>query len=215
MGISSEPRSPWLAGHLPGDLARPKPWLTAPDRCRGQARLDQTFEVADRAQFGTLLSRELEKSRATGEDFVLIVLNVDELSRLNDEYGCQKGNEALLLVARALQGNARDAHIIAHYGGDEFAVLMSNGSLVRARELFEKIRAEVAERSELELGITVRFSAGAVKPLDYVGNTGDLLGTADYAMYLAKRQGRDRLFTTVLVGRDGAENGGLDNEREH
>lgn len=213
MGISSEPRSPWLVGLVPRGVTRPKPWLTAPDRCRGQARLDQTIEVADRAQFETRVSQEIEKPRARGEDFVLVVLDLDELSRLNDEHGCQKGKEAISIVARVLQANARDGDVIAHCGEDEFAVLIPDGSLVRAREYFEKIRAEVAERSERDLGLTVRLSAGAVKPLDYSGDSGDLLGAADYAMYLAKRQGRDRLFTTVVVGRDDGGNGGQIRER--
>lgn len=175
MSISSETRRAWLAGHVPKDLASPKPWLTAPDGCRGQARLEQAVEVADRAQLEARLGREIENSRATGEDFVLVVLDLDELSRLNDEHGCQKGNEALLLVALVLEGRAREADMIAHFGGDEFAALILNSSLVRAREFFEEIRAEVAERSERDLGVTVRLSAGAVKPLDYVGDTGDLL----------------------------------------
>lgn len=214
MSISSEPRSPWIAGHVPRDLSRPKPWLTAPDRCRGEARLDQTVEVTNRAQFEARLTQELQKSRVSGQDFVLIVLDVDELSRVNDEHGCQKGNEVILLVAHVLQENARGVDLIAHFGDDEFVVLIPNGSLVWARDFFERVRAQVAERSELDLGLAVSLSAGAVKSLDSPGNTGELLGTADYAMYLAKRQGRDRLFTTVVVGHDDGENGEHENEKE-
>ena len=215
MSISSEPRPSWISGQVPRDPVKPKRWLAAPDRCRGEARLDEMTELADHAQFEARLAQELEKTRVSGEDFVLMFVDVDELSRVNDEHGCQKGNEAILLVARILQENARGVDLIAHYGDDEFVALIRKASLVWARDFFERIQAEVAERSRLELGVTVRLSAGAVKSLDYSGNAGELVGTADYAMYLAKRQGRDRLFTTVVVGREDGENGDRVNERGH
>ena len=69
-----------------------------------------------------------------------------------------------------------------------------------ARDFFEKVRAEVAESSQRVLGLTVRLSAGAVRFLRDPGDHGGLLETADYAMHVAKWQGRDRLFATVAVG---------------
>ena len=175
--------------------------------------MDQVTGITDRAQFEARLRQELEKALASGENFVIIFLDLDELSRVNDERGCQKGNDAILLVARVLRENVRGADHVAHYGDDEFAVLMPEASLVRARNFFERIRTEVAEQSERDLGFTVRFSAGALRTLDYSGSIGDLLGSADHAMYLAKRQGRDRLFTTVVVARDDGKDGGHEFER--
>lgn len=213
MSISSEPRSPWVSGQIPRDLAKPKPWLSTPDLHRGEARLDQVTGIADRTQFEARLAQEVERTRASGENFVIIFLDIDELSRVNDEHGCQMGNDAILLVARVLQENVRGADLIAHYGDDEFVVLMPEASLVRARDFFERTRKEVAARSEREFGFTLCFSAGALRTLDYSGNTGELLGAADYAMYLAKRRGRDRLFTTVVVARDDGKDGGHEIER--
>jgi diguanylate cyclase (GGDEF)-like protein len=131
---------------------------------------------------------------------VLILLDLDEFRRLNGAHGRRPLSGALALVARTLSSNARRVDLVARYGGDEFAVLMPAASLVAARDFFERVRTEVAESSQRDLGLTVRLSAGAVRSLGDPGEPRRLLETADNAMHVAKRQGRDRLFATVAFG---------------
>jgi diguanylate cyclase (GGDEF)-like protein len=105
-----------------------------------------------------------------------------------------------VVVAQALRSNARRVDVVvARYGSDEFVDLMPTTSLVGGRHFFERVRAEVTERSMLVLGFPVRLSAGAVKlHHDDAGDPRDFLETADQAMYVAKRQGKNRLFTPWL-----------------
>lgn len=170
--------------------------------------MDRLTGVFDRVCFEARLSEECERARRFGDDFVLVFIDIDEFKPLNDAHGRRAGDDALVLVAQALRSNARRIDVVARYGSDEFVVLMPGTSLVGARNLFERIRAEVTERSMHALGFAVRLSAGAIKlHHDAAGDPQDFLETADHAMYVAKRQGKDRLFTAVAVchAEDGRE----------
>lgn len=192
------------AEHTPHGSARSEPASTA--EVDTEARVDRLTGILNRVHFEARLSEELERDRGFGDCFVLVFFDIDEFRTLNGAHGRQTGDDALVLMAHVLRSNARQVDVVARYGSDEFVVLMPGASLLGARNFFERVRAEVAERSMLELGFTVHLSAGAVKLLhDATGDPQDLLETADYAMYVAKRQGKDRLFTTVAVGKDGRE----------
>lgn len=207
MTLRSERRQRAIAERAPQDSIRAKP-PPVDDRRREEASVDLLTGIFDRAHFEARLSEESEGARRSGNDLILMFFDVDEFRALNRAHGRRAGDEALVLVARVLSSNARQADVVARYGADEFVVLMPATSLVRARDFFEEIRREVAERSARTFGFTLRLSAGAVKLLhDATGTPQDLLETADHAMYLAKRQGRDRFFATVAVGpgEDGQE----------
>lgn len=206
MRLWAKRHPPEVAEHTTQGSARSKPTPTIDHRSARDGSVDQLAGLLDRTRFEIRLAEEFEKARRLGNDFVLICFDIDEFQSLNDAYGHRTGNEVLVLVARVLRSNAPPMDVVARYGSDEFLVLMPRASLVGARGFFERIREEVAERSMLDLGFTVRLSAGAVKLHHDAGAVPqDLLETADHAMYVAKRQGRDRLFTAVAVGL--AENG--------
>lgn len=179
------------------------PWSKTENIPRGpsspkSSHLDDRYCMSDQRMNG--LSEEFERVGRSGEDFVLIFLDLDEFQQLNGAHGRRKGDAALVLVARTLLSNTRQKDMAAHYRDDEFIVLMPGAALVEARRFFEKVRAEVMERSRSKLGFEVRMSAGAVKCLNGPGDLQVCLETAYDAMYVAKRQGKDRLFVTVDVG---------------
>ena len=113
----------------------------------------------------------------------IITVDVDEFKRINDEFGHQAGDHALLTLVEALRSALRDDDQLYRIGGDEFAVIVEvsgPGEVVAiARRLLEAAR---------QIGQTV--SVGAA--LHMVGETGpETLRRADKALYQAKRAGRD------------------------
>jgi diguanylate cyclase (GGDEF)-like protein len=113
----------------------------------------------------------------------IITVDVDEFKRINDEFGHQAGDHALLTLVEALRSALRGDDQLYRIGGDEFAVIVEvsgPGEVVAiARRLLEAAR---------QIGQTV--SVGAA--LHMVGETGpETLGRADKALYQAKRAGRD------------------------
>ena len=201
MSLRSERHQP-TTRLAPQDSIREKPPPPVEDRHpNGKANVDPVTGVFDRAHFEARLTEEFEGARRTGEHFILVFFDVDEFRVLTNTHGRRSGNEALELVARVISSNTRPTDVVARYGNDEFVVLMSATSLVEARDFFERVRTEVTRLSKRRLGSAVCLSAGAVKSLDPPASPAEILETAEYAVYVAKRQGKDRLFTTVAIGR--------------
>jgi hypothetical protein len=94
---------------------------------------------------------------------------------------------------------ARERHPRSPHGGDEFLVMLPGASLPEAHRFFERMRDQVAERSERTLGFELRLSAGAVQCPGYARDPATLLDAADEAMYRAKRRGKNRLFATLSL----------------
>ncbi|CAN5604602.1 hypothetical protein BH23PAT1_BH23PAT1_0630 [soil metagenome] len=170
-----------------------------------EAYTDRLTNLSNRAFFEDRLEEETKRVRRLGGNFSLIFMDVDDFKQVNDAHGHRTGDRALRLVARVLRQNARQIDIVARYGGDEFAILMPGTSLVGARNFFERIKEEIAERSERTLGFTVCLSAGNIRSSRDCSDYRDLLEAVDDAMYVAKGQGKNRLLTVAPLESEEAE----------
>jgi diguanylate cyclase (GGDEF)-like protein len=126
----------------------------------------------------------------------LLMMDVDYFKKINDTYGHETGDQALIHVARLLKGVAGEQLVPIRYGGDEFMILIPNGrkdeALAVGERLLEHVRAEplqLAGQSKLSLTLSIGV---ATAPED--ARTGKaLVQKADSALYHAKRAGRDRI----------------------
>ena len=163
------------------------------------ASLDPLTGLYNRARFETRFNEEFERARRTGERFMLLFVDVDDLKNVNDNHGHRTGDEALKLVAGILQSCSRRIDVVARLGGDEFTVMLPGASLPEAHRFFERMRDQVAERSRRTIGLELRLSAGAVQYTGYATDPTTLLDAADEAMYRAKRRGKNRLFAALSL----------------
>jgi diguanylate cyclase (GGDEF)-like protein len=126
-----------------------------------------------------------------------VLVDLDGLKTINDEYGHAAGDVALKLVADILKSNRRTDRS-ARLGGDEFAVLLPDTDPDRAVGVAERLVGSV--RGVGEFGFPVTLSLGiACAPGD--GNTADeLRHAADVALYAAKRRGGDQVVETSALG---------------
>ncbi len=125
----------------------------------------------------------------------LMMADVDHFKRVNDEHGHQIGDATLREVAKRLSAALRGEDVIARYGGEEFAVLCRGTAEDQASVLADRLRRAVMHQSSLpdNGSAPVTISIGiAVAPAMGLGNTSELVGAADAALYEAKRQGRNR-----------------------
>lgn len=134
------------------------------------------------------LQRALEHSAALGEQFALILLDLDGFKAVNDEFGHLRGDEVLRAVAQATLGALRRDDMVIRYGGDEFAVVV-NGGAEDARKVEDRLH-RAFELLGQEMGVSLGFSAGvAVWPED--GATlARLLQIADGRLYHNKPAAR-------------------------
>jgi len=141
-------------------------------------------------EFCGLLARRRRSDDALG----VLMIDIDHFKRLNDAYGHATGDIVLRAVAGAIAGAVRDDDVPARYGGEEFAVLLRNPTPTIALEVGERVRSVVAGLDLGSIGaIRVSVSVGVAISTVEDQAIGDIIESADRALYSAKRGGRDRV----------------------
>ncbi|MGE5925906.1 MAG: diguanylate cyclase, partial [Gemmatimonadota bacterium] len=139
------------------------------------------------------LAFEVERSRRNGESFAVLFLDLDRFKQVNDSYGHEAGNEILRGAAAEIRSAVRASDVAARYGGDEFVVILTRTDLAGATRVAEALRAGiegVGRRLGYPAGV-VTVSVGLAEFDPKQPNDGDLLVTADRALYRAKAAGRN------------------------
>jgi diguanylate cyclase len=126
---------------------------------------------------------EIKRSKRTGRPFAVLLLDLDQLKKINDRYGHMIGSQALCRVADALRVHCRAMDTAARYGGDEFGVILPETTVAAARLVASRIRNQLAVDSQQP---RLSVSTGvAVYPRDGEWIEA-LLRTADYELYEMK-----------------------------
>lgn len=154
-------------------------------------RLDPLTHLPNRVAFNETLEAALKRLTLSGEEFAVLLLDLDRFKEVNDKFGHPAGDEFLVEVASRLRRCTRPAEHVARIGGDEFALVMAN--LARpedALEIAERFVAAFTEAFRIEgRQIVGATSVGIVlAPRD--GTTPlDVMKNADAALYRAKKAG--------------------------
>ncbi|MDY7232868.1 diguanylate cyclase [Hyalangium rubrum] len=165
--------------------------------------LAQTDALTGLANFRALTLRmEEEFRRASRYQYPLsvVVIDLDHLKAINDGMGHDVGNRAILALASHLKSNLRDSDFAARFGGDEFVALLPHQTAMEAAAFAERIRAGlrnvIVQRSDgrpAPFGLSVSVGIADHSQETPRENTDALLKAADAALYVAKREGRDRV----------------------
>ena len=164
--------------------------------------------------FETKLFDTIRRAQVRGIPVSMLVLDVDGLKAINDAHGHLAGAEAVREVGQIIAHGFKGCAAACRYGGDEFAVVMSDCDTRRSLAVAESLRTEVATQQPVlagrqfpagaltvSIGIALYLSNGARNP-EVVGE--ELFRAADQALYQAKRDGRNlvRLNATSLSTMD-------------
>ena len=166
---------------------------------RLQSYSDGLTGIANRRHFDAAMDNEIRRAKRSGSPLSLMMIDIDCFKPYNDHFGHQQGDETLARVARALAGMLqRPLDLIARYGGEEFAVILPDVDEGTARQLAEAMRLRVEQLaiphapSSDFAHVTVSIGM-ATRTARNCAETAVLIGTADRALYAAKRSGRNRL----------------------
>jgi diguanylate cyclase (GGDEF)-like protein len=144
----------------------------------------------NRRYFDQALRHELERARRFGHVLSLVMVDLDHLKQINDQFGHQAGDAAIREIGEVLSRQSRRIDIAARYGGEEFAVILieaqSHGAYAAANAWRETIRQRVIVGGKR---LTASFGV-ATYPL-HAASAEELIKVADEALYCAKRAGRD------------------------
>ena len=197
----------------PGEPARGTVWILEDFTAAREARLQQAWErshdpltqLLNRPAFEqrlrVLLAERAERAQdaAAQQDAsgVLLFLDLDHFTVINDVAGHDAGDSVLRHLARLLESEVRQTGWAARLGGDEFAVLLPGSTLERGAAVAEQLRAVVQawEPSYHGRSFTLGLSIGLVPLAPGLRDVGAVLYAADMACYAAKRAGRNRVET--------------------
>ena len=136
----------------------------------------------------------IHSDRFSGVASVLLI-DLDDLKKINDTYGHQAGDSALSTVGRVISGCTRKVDVSARYGGDEFAIILPStgkaGALRVADKIIDNLRRVPLKLKGATLDITL--SVGAVTYPNDASDKESLIEKADRALYASKEEGKNKV----------------------
>ena len=144
-----------------------------------------------------LAGREFQRARRYQLPLSVMMVDIDEFKRVNDTYGHAMGDQILQGVAECCRKELREVDVIGRYGGDEFVAILPETVLSAACQVGERLRKSIAEKTlNTKAGrITVTVSLGIAVLDDQHLSPESLLDRADQALYVAKQNGRNRVWS--------------------
>lgn len=155
------------------------------------ATIDEKTGVYNNKFFKSISEMELDKAKRKIGPLSLMIIDLDNFKKLNDTYGHLLGDGMLKRLAFVLKNNTRKYDIVSRFGGEEFIILLPNTSIKRAKVVCERMRKAVQNDREMKK-YSVTFSGGLTeyKKGDSVKK---MQARADKAVYLAKKNGKNRI----------------------
>lgn len=149
----------------------------------------------NRRHFVSLGEAEWDRFQRYHRPLSLLFIDVDHFKEINDRFGHDVGDLAILHVADVIAEDRRATDIISRFGGDEFAMLLPETDIDQARVVAERIRARLNERPLALEGqaVPITLSIGLAEASLSMSSLGALIKLADRMVYEAKSAGRDRI----------------------
>jgi diguanylate cyclase len=170
------------------------------EKTRTHLQTDPLTGINNRKALDQYLEELIEQSLFHKISFAMMLLDIDDFKKINDHYGHLIGDRVLVAFAQKCRSLIRTDDFIARYGGEEFVVILPKASLRNAKKKAQQICKSLAETCyAIDEGgeddpLAVTASIGVVTMHKEDGVT-EIIKRADQALYRAKREGKNRVFT--------------------
>lgn len=155
---------------------------------------DNLTRLFNRRHFDFEFNREFKRAKRYKNDLSVAIADIDFFKNINDTYGHLCGDYVLKEVAFIIQDNFRQTDIVCRYGGEEFAIILTETSKNNALIPLERLRKRIENNNFVFKGqkIHLTLSIGFTSDTE-LNSTEDMFDKADKALYSAKHQGRNRV----------------------
>ncbi len=167
--------------------------------CQSLAYLDGLTGIFNRRFFELRIAEQIERARRFGTGMGVIMVDLDEFKRLNDEFGHLLGDEVLRQVSSIFHQQLRKIDVVCRYGGEEFAILLSQTNPQHALGVSEKLRRLIATWQFPGVPRPVTISAGAAAYPEHGTTRDQIVKAADAGLYAAKVAGRNRVVLAPVA----------------
>lgn len=163
-------------------------------RLQTLALSDALTGLSNRVHFERALAAELGHAMRMDSPFTLLLLDLDGFKAINDGFGHAAGDEVLREVSQRITQQMRQGDVLARLSGDEFGIVMRDGSDDAAKALARRIVKAVSQPITLQSGdvVGVGVSIGLAAYASHITSVRTLMGHADQALYQAKKQNERR-----------------------
>ncbi len=176
-----------------------------------QVHTDTLTGISNFRHFRQILEQEMERTRRTQQATALIMVDLDFFKKINDTWGHEVGNQALIQTAKLLTQATRKLDTPCRYGGEEFSVILPSTELITAIQVAERLR-ELLESTPLivedqHLTLTASLGVDTYRSLPHESipeSPEDFIKRTDEQLYRAKHEGRNRVChgTTPIAEKD-------------
>jgi len=163
------------------------------DRMKQLAYVDGLTGIHNRRYFEMRVVEELERAGRFQGRMSIIMVDIDNFKRLNDEFGHLLGDEVLRSVSTILKQQLRKVDMVCRYGGEEFAIVVPETSGENALRVAEKLRRHVESHHFPGVPRPVTISIGVADYPTHGITRDEVVAAADSALYQAKQAGRNRV----------------------
>lgn len=167
------------------------------DELYHQATTDDLTRVPNRRHFMYLAEKEMKSAKRYHRPISIIVVDFDNLKKINDTYGHLAGDRALSVFSKIVQQIIREVDILGRFGGDEFLILLPETDGDQAYHVMERINQVLASSPIFyqDETFSLSVSSGIASIENWTDSLEDLLNRADEALYEAKELGGKRIST--------------------
>ncbi|MEH7543917.1 GGDEF domain-containing protein, partial [Bacillus thuringiensis] len=155
------------------------------------AMVDSLTEIYNRLKFQQILEVEWEKVIRSDEKIAIILFDIDNFKTVNDTYGHDFGDLALIQLAELMKSKVEQQHVFARWGGEEFIILVTNTVEKEAFQVAESLRFFIETKQFT--GISKLTASFGVALYEQGTTREELMQRADIALYEAKKNGKNQV----------------------
>jgi len=153
---------------------------------------DPLTGITNRLKFNANLENEISRKKRSGENFSIIMFDIDFFKKVNDTYGHEVGDYILVTICNIIKKQVRNIDTFSRWGGEEFLILSVGSNLETAVRIAERMCYLIGEHEYGKVGkVTCSFGVTEFRPDDSINS---LLSRVDKNTYTAKNSGRNRVI---------------------
>lgn len=160
------------------------------------SQVDGLTGLYNRRYWQEMFVKEYKRHMRSEADSSVIMLDIDHFKKINDTYGHPAGDDVIKELGQIIKKATRETDIPGRYGGEEFAIVLTDTPMANVEFVAERIRRFVEKsivvHDELEISFTVSLGIAGFKT-SYANET-QWLEAADKALYKAKQSGRNKVM---------------------